>query len=102
MSEDEKSLRLANLVTPYGVGTRSYNRSPEKREMDRQRAEATAEHKAETILLPLTCTCLQSPHPHDLSLHRKIRDEAYNPRRKREWPWSLCLSERVEESTERG
>jgi len=43
---DENDLRLSNLVTPYGVGTRSYNRSAEKREMDRQRKEVTEKYLA--------------------------------------------------------
>jgi hypothetical protein len=46
-SEDELNERLAASVTSYGVGTRSYNRSAEKREMDRQRKDATARYLAE-------------------------------------------------------
>ena len=34
----EDDFRLTNLVSSYGVGTRSYNRSAEKRELKRQRA----------------------------------------------------------------
>ena len=45
LSEQEKNERLAAAVTSYGVGTRSYNRSAEKREMDRQRAESTARYQ---------------------------------------------------------
>jgi hypothetical protein len=44
-SSEENNERLAAAVTSYGVGTRSYNRSPEKREMDRQRAEVTTRYR---------------------------------------------------------
>jgi hypothetical protein len=47
LSQRELNERAAAAVTSYGVGTRSYNRSAEKREMDRQRKEATARYLAE-------------------------------------------------------
>jgi hypothetical protein len=47
LSQQELNERAAAAVTSYGVGTRSYNRSAEKREMDRQRKEATARYLAE-------------------------------------------------------
>jgi hypothetical protein len=44
----------------YGTGTRSYNRSAEKRESDRQRAAATAAHQARpqnVVEVPIGCPC---------------------------------------------
>lgn len=108
LTPDEKSLRLANLVTPYGVGTHSYNRSSEKRELDRQRAETTAAHEAaphQEILVGPICACPQRPYPHELSIHSKLSNEFHDPRFRalRDlWPWSLVKSGVVEESTERG
>ena len=103
-SAEENSERLANLVTQYGVGTHSYNSSAEKRELDRQRAEATARYKSQPkaeILLPLPCSCPQRSYTHDVGIHQFVRSESYNPRLKFRYPWSLCLSERVEPSTEK-
>ena len=40
MSEED-DFRLTNLVSSYGVGTRSYNRSAEAREMKRQRKQVS-------------------------------------------------------------
>lgn len=101
---DEANERLAALVTSYGVGTRSYNRSAEKHELDRQIAEA--KQKAENLpkreyLAPLLCPCPQRPYAHELSIHENIRPESYNPARRFRWPWSLCLASREEPSTER-
>ena len=50
---------------------------------------------------PLLCCCPQRPYAHDLSVHQALRSESYNPQRKFLYPWSLCLSERRELSTER-
>src|SRR5690349_16121085 len=41
---DENNARLLGAKNHYGTGTRSYNRSAEKKEMDRQRAKATQAH----------------------------------------------------------
>lgn len=42
----------------YGTGTRSYNRSPEKRQADQERAAATAAWKpGQTVLVPTGCPC---------------------------------------------
>lgn len=98
----EDSWRLAALVTSYGVGTRSYNQSAEKRELDRQRAAATARYLVgprPDILLPVFCRCRQRTYPHVLGVHKLIRSEC--SAHKFTWPWSLCLSEREELSTER-
>jgi hypothetical protein len=65
--QEERSTRLAAVVTSYGVGTKSYNRSGELRELKRQQAEATERYLAnshEPILLPLTCACLSYRFPH--------------------------------------
>lgn len=88
MSAEEKNERLTAAVTSYGVGTRSYNRSAEKKELDRQRAEATARYEASQhreIEVPVSCTCPQRPYPHELSIHRAIKFESREAR----WPWSL-------------
>lgn len=50
---------------------------------------------------PLSCSCPQRPYAHDLSIHKALRSESYNPERRFVYPWSLCLSERRELSTER-
>lgn len=61
----------------YGLGTRSYHRSPEKREMDRQRAEATAKYvpKPESVTIGPICTCRSFEKPHELSEHKKLYGE---------------------------
>jgi hypothetical protein len=71
----EDDFRLANLVTPYGLGTRSYNRSAEKREMERQRKEATEKYqqgpKQEIIIGPI-CSCRSFNFPHELKRHKEL------------------------------
>jgi len=61
----------------YGTGTRSYNRSAEKREMDRQRAEATAAYvpRPESIIIGPICNCLSFKEAHQLSAHKTLRNE---------------------------
>lgn len=49
---------------------------------------------------PLLCRCPQRPYPHELSVHKLLRRESFNPQRKYQWPWSLCLSDKVEMSAE--
>jgi hypothetical protein len=49
---------------------------------------------------PIRCGCPQRPYAHDLSIHRRLRSEAYNPKLRHAYPWSLMLSPRVEPSTE--
>ena len=44
------------------------------------------------------CACSQRPYPHDLSIHQSLKRESYNPEKRFSWPWSLCLSERGEQS----
>lgn len=90
LTPQEQNERLTAANTSYGVGTRSYNRSPEKREMDRQRAETTeqwqsAEHAE--VEQPLMCDCLQRPHPHELSIHSRLRESPIGGEMR--WPWSL-------------
>lgn len=73
MSDQEQLDRLAATTgSHYGIGTRSYNRSPEKREVDRQRAAATAAHEAaprKEITAPLVCACRSFPYPHPPARH---------------------------------
>lgn len=61
----------------YGTGTRSYNRSTEKREMDRQRAEATAKYvpKPDSVIVGPICNCLSFEFAHELSAHRNLKSE---------------------------
>lgn len=104
MSQQELNERAAAAVTSYGVGTRSYNRSAEKREMERQREIATARYEAgprQEVLAPLLCRCPQREYPHELPIHFDLRAESFNPKFRFKWPWSLMLSSRVEPSTER-
>jgi hypothetical protein len=67
----EADERLAALVTPYGVGTRSYNASPEKREVDRQRKAVTANYKPAPETQPVMCDCPMRPW-HEIFIHRRL------------------------------
>lgn len=49
---------------------------------------------------PILCPCGQRPFPHELSVHKLLRRESFNPQLKYRYPWSLCLSDKVEMSTE--
>lgn len=107
LSQAELDARAANLVTPYGLGTRSQNRSAEKREMDAQRKAVTEKYAAgthEPIYLKPTCSCAQRPYPHELVVHTRIRFEHVGAYRslagdgetlerfaggEMRWPWSL-------------
>jgi hypothetical protein len=75
MFDGEADARLANLVTPYGVGTRSYNRSAEKRELERQRKAATANYQYTEVVVPLICTCLSFRFPHPPSRHGSLKSD---------------------------
>lgn len=61
----------------YGTGTRSYNRSTEKREMDRQRAEYNRKIAAGEVQFAeveiLMCHCRSFRSSHDPSEHRRLR-----------------------------
>jgi hypothetical protein len=50
---------------------------------------------------PVMCGCPQRPYAHDVAIHAEIRREAFNPKVRCSWPWSLMLSSRVEPSTEK-
>jgi hypothetical protein len=50
---------------------------------------------------PLLCPCPQRSYPHELAIHAQIASEAFNPKLRFRYPWSLMLSQRVEMSTER-
>ena len=103
LSQAELDARAAAAVTSYGVGTKSYNASAEKREMDRQREIATARYEAMPRMefdAPLLCSCPQRANPHELSVHSQIRHEYWRNQELRDtWPWSLMASPREEPST---
>jgi hypothetical protein len=61
-------------------------------------AEFCRRHHADP---PVSCGCPQRPYAHDLAIHKSLRSESYNPERRFVYPWSLCMSERRELSTER-
>jgi hypothetical protein len=78
-SEAENNARAAAAVTSYGVGTRSYNKSSEKREMDRQREEVTAKYQAGQFQMHdcssafLLCRCRSFHNAHSPDLHSQLR-----------------------------
>ncbi len=61
----------------YGFGTRSYNRSTEKREMDRKRKVATEGFKAapESIVVGPMCGCRSFRFPHELKAHKSLKND---------------------------
>lgn len=76
MNSQEANERLAAAVTPYGVGTRSYNRSSEAREVKRQAKEATEKYLAQPhvpIILPVMCDCRSYRFPHPISRHKTLK-----------------------------
>lgn len=78
LSQAEMDERLAAASTVYGSGTRSYNRSPEKRESKAQQAAVTARYESgprNEIIVGPRCNCLSFPLAHDLSAHRTLRFE---------------------------
>ena len=78
LTQAEQDERLAAAVTVYGVGTKSYNSSAEKRESDRQRAAANAKYEAgpkHGVTIEPRCTCRSFRLPHDLTAHRSLKDE---------------------------
>jgi hypothetical protein len=69
----EDDYRLTALKTSYGLGTRSFARSAEKKEMDRQRKRITEEYKpGESVTMPAMCTCALRPYAHEIFLHRQV------------------------------
>jgi hypothetical protein len=52
----------------YGTGTRSHNRSPERRQMKEEVARATKEFEERKVFqeieLPVACGCIHRPYPH--------------------------------------
>lgn len=60
----------------YGTGTRSYNRSPEKRQMDRERRETTKRHEAQPAMQVeirwSMCNCRSFRLPHGPEEHKKL------------------------------
>lgn len=65
----------------YGSGTRSYNRSPEKRAMERERRDMTAKYEAgelklgKTIVGPI-CACRSFRFPHELAAHKQLLSDS--------------------------
>jgi hypothetical protein len=103
-SNAELDARAAAAVSSYGVGTKSYNGSAEKREIERQREIVTARYEAgpkAEYPAPLLCRCPQREYPHELSVHSELRSEWFAHRKQLCWPWSLMASTREEPSTER-
>ena len=84
LSPAELDERLAAAVTQYGPGTRSYNRSAEKRESKAQQAIVTEKYLATPrfeVLLDaswLVCHCRAFADPHGIEKHRELRAE---------WDW---------------
>lgn len=80
LTQAEKDERLAAAVGVYGHGTRSYQRSAEKRESKRQQQDVTSRYErgelkiGECIVGPI-CTCRSFDRPHELRRHRELRDE---------------------------
>lgn len=56
----------------YGLGTRSYNRSAEKRQMDRERKAFTEKFEHKEIIVGPICNCLSFCLPHELKRHREL------------------------------
>jgi hypothetical protein len=77
LSNSEMDTRLANLVTPYGQGSRSYNRSAEKRESKTQQAAVTAKYEAgpKQEYMIMRCNCRSFRLPHDLSAHQSLKHD---------------------------
>lgn len=90
--EGENEARLLGLKNNYGTDTRSYNRSSEKREMDRQRKEATLKYERGEMkffeFAPL-CRCASWEFPHELIQHRQLRSES-------DWPTPEERKQRAE------
>lgn len=59
-----------------------------------------AASRREAATFPSNCRCPQRSYPHELSVHKYLRSEAYSPRLRWRWPWSLTLSKRLEPGTE--
>jgi hypothetical protein len=63
----------------YGTGTRSYNRSTEKRQMDRERAEYNRKIESGEIVfgevVVVQCHCLSFRFSHSPADHKKLRSD---------------------------
>lgn len=61
----------------YGYDTKSWRNSTEKRQLDRERREATAKFEADktrdTIEVQVQCNCDHRPYPHDPEFHHKLK-----------------------------
>ncbi len=64
----------------YGIGTRSYNRSTERRENKHAQAEATAAYlnsPREVVTLGpewMVCRCRSFDNPHGIQKHNELRE----------------------------
>lgn len=66
----------------YGLGTRSFNRSTENRQMKKERAEFTAKYEAGEITFKpvdlkefMVCTCRSFQYPHTRDAHAKLKSD---------------------------
>lgn len=61
----------------YGWGTKSWRNSAEKRQLDRERAEVTAQLVAnpDSLDIGLICTCRSFRFPHNPADHKKLRSD---------------------------
>lgn len=84
MTPEERNARAAAGVGVYGLGTKSYNASSEKREMDRQRKTVTEKYESGELSFAdqsrafLVCRCRSFAHSHpaaghDIRLHDELQ-----------------------------
>jgi hypothetical protein len=59
----------------YGTGTRSYNRSTEKRQMDKERKAVTAAYVPKEFTFGPICNCRSFNFPHELGRHRELKSD---------------------------
>ena len=67
----------------YGTGTRSYNRSKERRQMKQECKQATDEFipKTDSVELLVACNCLYKPFPHLGHSELHNNDHDWRPRK---------------------
>lgn len=92
LSEGERNARAAAGVGVYGLGTKSYNASGEKKEMDRQRKTVTEKYEAGELSFAdqsrafLVCRCRSFPHTHPAAGH----SPAFHGSLKSDYDWRLA------------
>ncbi len=75
---NEDDYRLTALKTSYGTGTRSFNRSAEKKEMDKQRKRLTDSYKLAVrpmVTVGPVCDCRSFQYPHLVGDHKLLRSD---------------------------